>query len=231
MITEVLDKPDLNKVTEVCEKLKAAQSSISKFIFEFDKPTEIVKGRHYVNVTSMTVRTFTSDNGLYCYTFGHRTGHPFFNINLSAIKSISMSTPEEITKNATNKKLSMYRKALQLIHPNAWENIRKELEEDPNRFENYGGFLKIVRPVRTCGTIMNRSVFDDWMLEKIADCFEKKADFDYEERNRQYSFRVQGKLGPDNIYRAWYTREVIGGGANWNYLLLNPTTAWFVEKD
>jgi hypothetical protein len=234
MLTEVLQEPTLEQIEEACDKLTKQVGSYTreKFIIEFSKPSSVIKARTYANdVTKMKVRTFKSKDGVFCYTFGKNRGWPFHKISFQNIKSISLPTAEEAKAGHELHNLNNIQKAVKLIHPNAWDDLRKSLLDEPNKYKYYGGFLKISRPVKTCGAYLDKSVFGDWTLEQIEKAFETKTDFSQEVQSRQYRHKVQCTVGSGGIFRAWYSREVHRGGANWSYLLLNPTTAWFVEKD
>ena len=235
MLTEVFtQEPTVDQIKAACNKLVAQVGSYTreKFIIEFSKPSSVIKAGTYAkDILKMKVRTFESKDGTYCYTFGSRRGWPFHKVDVHNIKSISLPTPEEAKLTHELHNLNNIQKAVKLIHPNAWSDLRTDLIEHPDKYKYYGGFLKINRPVKICGAYIERSVFGDWTLKQIVNAFETKTDFSQEVRSRQYDFRVECSVGSGNIFRAWYTREVHGGGANWAYLLLNPTTAWFVEKD
>ena len=234
MLTEVFSQePTLDQIEATCDKLiKQVGYTREKFIIEFSKPSTIIKAGTYANDTlKMKVRTFHSKDNDFCYTFGSRRGWSFSKISYHNIKSISLPTTEEAKADHELRNLNNIQKALKLIHPNARNDLRKSLMDEPDKYKYYGGFLKIIKSVKVCGTYLERSVFGDWTVEQIKRAFETKTDFSQEIGSRQYSHRVQCTVGSDGIFRAWYTREVHGGGANWAYLLLNPTTAWFVEKD
>jgi hypothetical protein len=237
MLTEVFtQEPTVDQIKAACNKLVTQVGSYTreKFIIEFSKPSSVIKAGTYAkDILKMKVRVFESKDGVFCYTFGRNRGWPFHKISFQNIKSISLSTAEEAKTDHEIHNLNNIQKAVKLIHPNAWNNLRTDLIEHPDKYKYYGGFLKICKPVKTCGVYLNKSVFDEWALERIKNAFETKTDFSTEAHRRQYDFRIECKnnYSSDSIFRAWYTREVHGGGANWSYLLLNPTTAWFVGKD
>jgi hypothetical protein len=241
MLTEVLSpNPTEDTLKEVCDRLKAQVGMdyfFDRFIIKFSRPTTIIKhGRYVDGITEMKVRTFFSKQKNFCYTFGSRRGYPFSRINMDNIQSVSIPTKDEQESKEELDYLNKVRHALKILHPNAWEDVRTGLVEDPTHFKHYGGFLKIFIPkkydnVNGGESVLYKSVFPDYIREEIIEGFENKKDFSRYIYRRNYRFGVEGKLGTDGIFRAWYSREVKGGGNSWNYLLLNPTTAWFVEKD
>jgi hypothetical protein len=242
MLTEVLSpNPTEDTLKEVCDRLKAQAGMdcyFDKFIIKFSRPTTILKHGRYVNdITEMKVRTFFSKQKNYCYTFGSRTGYPFSRITMSNIQSISIPTKDEDESQKVLHYLNKVRHALKILHPNAWDNLRSELVEDPAQYRHYGGFLKIFVPKKYTSIrgdtdcVLYKSVFPDYVRELVIEGFENKKNFSHYIYRNHYRFAVEGTLGNDGIFRAWYSREVEGGGNSWSYLLLNPTTAWFVEKD
>jgi hypothetical protein len=252
MITEVLPiNPSHEQIRAACDKLREGAKEKyyrAKFIIEFTKPTEVIRGGHWVTLNKMRVNTFKSKDGAYCYTFGSRRGWSFDKIDYNNIKSISMPTYEEATKSYETKALKNVMKALSLIHPNAWDDLKIKLMESPKTYEHYGNFLKIVRPTkfkctRADGTpyIMNKSVFPESVLESIKKAFENKTDYNFEGYcGRNAQVRVECSAQPNGFIKAWYTRTLnvpkkpskySSGGRDFCYLLLNPTTAWFVERD
>lgn len=251
MITEVLPPdPSLEQIKAVCDKLlEGAKEKFyhAKFIIEFTKPLEIIRGGHWVTMNKMRVNTFKSKDGSYCYTFGSRRGWSFNKIDYNNIKSISIPTYEEATKTHQIKAMHNAMKALKLIHTNAWDPLKAEIMNNPTHFEHYGNFLKIVKPskfvcTRQDGTSyrMNKSVFPESVLESVKEAFENKTDYNFGcHCGRNAQVRVECSV-QNGIFRAWYTRTLndpkkpskySSGGKDFCYILLNPTTAWFVERD
>lgn len=241
MLTEVLSpNPTEDTIKEVCDRLRTQAGldfSREKFVIKFSKPTTILKGGRYVNdITEMKVRTFFSKQKNYCYTFGSRSGYPFSKITMSNIQSISIPTKDEAKSQEELRYLNNVRHALKILHPNAWENLRTELIEDPNHFKYYGGFLKIFIPKKyndMAGEehILYKSVFPDYVRDMVIDGFENKKKFNYSTDRQQYYFTVESNLDTNGVFRAWYSRGIRNSGTTWAYLLLNPNTAWFAEKD
>ena len=244
MLTEVFTQPPTieqieGAVNKLTEQANFGGYSRHKFLVKFSVPSRIIKARRNVEgISQMNVRTFKAKDGDLCYTFGSRRGWPFHLINYHNIRSISTEEVKEVEDRVSMKKLTNIQKALRLIHPNAWDDLKQDLIDKPDNYKYHGGFLKLVRNTKfTCqrqdGTSyrMTKSIFGEWVIKQLEEAFQNKTKFSAEESNRQYSFRISCEVGTNGIFRAWYTREVKGGGANWAYLLLNPTTAWFVEKD
>lgn len=250
MITKFLPlDPTLDQIEAAHDKLieiQKEQNYRAKFLVVFNKPTQIVKGGHYVTVDKMTVNTFKS-HGLLCYTFGSHRGWAFNKIGFNNIKSISIPTIEEVVSVSKDRITGNINKALRIIHPNAWDDLKADLKKDPSKYEHYGSFLKIVKPSKfIChkqdGTTyrMNKSVLPEYAQEALQLAFDNKTDFNYNVTSRTCRISVECKLGADGVFRAWYSRTLndpvkpskySSGGRDFAYLLLNPTTAWFVERD
>ena len=160
MLTEVFtQEPTVDQIKAACDKLIVQVGSFTreKFTIEFSKPSQIIKAGTYANDTlKMKVRTFESKDGTYCYTFGRRRGWPFQKISYHNIKSISLPTQEEAKTNHELHNLNNIQKALRSIHPNAWDDLRISLMDEPDKYKYYGGFLKINRPVKTCGAYIDK---------------------------------------------------------------------------
>jgi hypothetical protein len=252
MITEVLPlNPTVDQIEEVCNKLLEGKNYRPKFLIEFSKPSTVIKGGRYRTVDKIKATTFKTETGSLCYSLGFRSrGWRFEQIDYRNIKSISVPTEEELETKVKTKVISKAVTALKLLHPNAWENIRQEILEDPEKFQEYGNFLKIATPLKYKHTyIINgvegertayKSVLDTWELDKIKEAFENMTDYRCDVSRRNCRIRVECKLGQDGIFRAWYTRELNDpisgksrgyGGKEFNYLLINPTTAWFYGRD
>ena len=249
MKTEVLNNPTVDQIKEVCERLSKTEDEKyyrAKFIIEFAQPTQIIKGGHWQTVNKMRVGTFDTAADIYCYTFGSHKGWAFNRIPYQNIKAISYPTYEEVTKKNDKDHLTNVVKALKLIHPNAWDDLKVRLMETPNNYKDYGNFLKIATPV-VCNSIRSdekhtyyKSVFDTWVIESIQKAFENKTDFGHGQHAKNCQVKVECSMGQDGIFRAWYTRTLnepkkpskySSGGRDFCYLLLNPTTAWFAERD
>ena len=250
MITEILPPdPTIEQIRAVCTKLQehaSAKSYYVKFTVEFTKPTSVIRGGHWVTLDKMIVNTFKTKTGRYCYTFRSHHGWGFDQIDFVNIKSISIPTREEAIYKGTSKHLNKVRKAFSIIHPNAWDNLKVELMETPGQFESYGGFLKIVTEKKYKGirddkeVTLYKCVFPDYVREDIQKAFDNKTDLIYEYERRNCFVKVECRVQPNGIFKAWYTRTLkepirpskySSGGRDFCYLLLNPTTAWFVERD
>ena len=72
------------------------------------------------------------------------------------------------------------------------------------------------------------NLFDPDIIEQS---FKNKERFYYSHSSKNRDYSINGHLGEDGIYRAWFGAEFKGMGNGKYYLLLNPTTAVFMEDD
>lgn len=191
-----------------------------RLILTFFEPVSLWYNRRKTKTQKVhTFRLFTDKNtGDLCYTSSTRTGSFLHKDHISQLVSIE---PE-------NKDLlSMVKKLANRIHPNAWEDLKEKLQINPQQYlSNYGYTV----------TSMSKK-FPDYVLENIRRAFEEKSNYSYgegggyRERKTGRDLKVECKLCEDGIYRAWFYSE-FPGCANGDYwLLLNPTTAAFKERD
>jgi hypothetical protein len=73
-------------------------------------------------------------------------------------------------------------------------------------------------------------LFSDY-IDVIKQAFNNKEKFHIAVYTERRDYSVNGYLGEDGIYRVWFSAEFCGMGNGKYYLLLNPTTAVFMEDD
>ena len=125
--------------------------------------------------------------------------------------------------------LSMVKKLANRIHQNAWYDLKEKLLAKPEEYLNNYGY-----------TVTNISgKFPDYVMQSIHKAFEEKSDYSYDaggyswghEKKTGRDLKVECKLCDDGIFRAWFSSEYPGCCNGDYWLLLNPTTAAFKEKD
>jgi len=128
------------------------------------------------------------------------------------------------------------RKLANRFHPNAWDDQKAKLLADPAHFHSAYGY--------TVTSITGK--FPDYVLEEIRHAFENKTNYSYRKDSPVFApthtwggtsnragrdQKVECKLCDDGIFRAWYSSQY-SGCANGDYwMLVNPTTAIFKERD
>ena len=203
------------------QELRDAGIYETKFRVEFDRPMTLNTGRRTTIVaTEATVRVFLHGETQLCYTFHKRTGYAFGCDHISFIECIEPIMPDAAAERDTLRIKALANR----IFPGTWDDLREKVTVDPDHYyRNYG---------YTVTSITGK--FRPYVLASIKEAFEKKEKYNYRmEANGHQgrSLSVEMKVCDDGIYRAWFTSE-FPGCANGDYwLLLNPTTAAFKERD
>lgn len=201
--------------------LDEKQEQISKFYLTFSKPVTLRLNRYKTMETQKAkVMLFISTNGIFCYSFGKRTGFYFDSHQIESLISIEAVLPEETRA----EKLKLVKSFANRIHPNAWDNLREEIKSDPGKaFDRYGAMVTSIK-----------SKFPDYVINQLKEAFEKKEQYSYSQEawgKKGRSLRVETKLCDDGIFRAWFSSEYPGCANGDYWLLINPTTAIFMETD
>lgn len=76
-----------------------------------------------------------------------------------------------------------------------------------------------------------RKIFPSDIIQEIEKAFKEKSKFSYPHYSKNRDYSVNGELGDDGIYRAWFRAEYKGMGNGLYYLLINPHTTVFLEED
>ena len=177
--------------------------------------------RHYKkeNVKEVVFKTaFVKDGNIYVNT---RSCHSGYSISqMIGYKNLSLVDKVELVhRDATDKKYT-FEDVKKRLYKDTWEDLTEKdfhwhLEPDsmtPIRFTSIKG------------------KFSPAILEQIKLAFENKTE--YKKRvygiQRDLSVDIQVK---DGKIKAWYSSEYAGCGNGDYYLLLNPTTAVFMEND
>jgi hypothetical protein len=187
----------------------------------FDEPIEIrMHRRKVVTGKEVMVSLFIGNQSeCLCYTFHKVTGYQLSSYELGHLTAIEPVNENELIEKC--------RKLTDRFHPNAWDDLKVQLLENPARYYHNHGY-----------TVTNiSSKFQDYVIESVRRAFEEKSNFThdagsfYSRRKSGRDLKVQCKLCDDGIFRAWFSSE-FPGCANGDYwLLVNPTTAIFKERD
>lgn len=176
-----------------------------------------------------------------------RTGWPINHLFLDPIHLDKIIDAEvfQLEKNNLSKEEFLQQEAqkvLNRIHKNLWDNVYKEYEEFIEKGEKAyeeDSWRKAPYALANCGKAKFRSitsVFDDRVLEEIRQAIENKTDYHHSLPTSSFSGKgrdrsVAVKLCDDGILRAWFSSEYPGCGNGDYYLLINPTTALYYERD
>lgn len=126
------------------------------------------------------------------------------------------------------------KKLLKKLHANCWDNLKEDWtkiangEEVTRDFEwHFIGKLKF-------RNITKEFKWQEHELELLKQAFENKTEYRWSRtamRPQGRDLSISTKLGDDGIFRAWFSSEFAGCGNGDYYLLLNPTTAVYYERD
>ena len=203
------------------QELRDAGIYETKFRIVFDRPMTLTTGRRKSIVASeATVRIFLHGETQLCYTFHKRSGFAFGCDHISFLKSIEPIMPDAAAERDTLRVKALANR----IFPGVWDDLREKITADPDHYyQNYGYTVTSIT-----------SKFPSYVLDRIKEAFEKKERYTYRTEANGHqgrSLSVEMHYCDDSIYRAWFTSE-FPGCANGDYwLLLNPTTAAFKERD
>ena len=161
---------------------------------------------------------FISSNNRLCYTNkdNYRTGmyvNEYFRYSLESIEIFS------INQRANNEEAERF---LKKFSPDLWVNLQEKIRQDPKYVFNFDSQYK---------TFDIRRSFPNYVLEEIKDAIENKRDYRYREYGEKRTFTVEIETDKDGKLRAWYSSEYAGCANGDYYLLINPTTAAFHERD
>ena len=177
-------------------------------------------------------RLFVSTKNNLCYTNTTRTGFVFGAMDLQALISIEPVPKVDLVKKVGN--------MANRFHQNAWGDLKAKLIADPAKYADEYGY-----------SVTNiTGKFPAHVIEAIKSAFESKTDYSYRQDSGVFltgkqqqscwggtsnragrDLKVECKLCDDGIFRAWFTSE-FNGCLNGDYwVLINPTTAIFKERD
>lgn len=191
------------------------------YLLTFNKPVTFQYNRRKTRTENkIRAHLFISTQGNFCYTFAKRSGYQFTAEQVTYLRSIEPILPENALAETVKKVKSLANR----IHRNAWTDLKQNVLADPESFaRNYGA---------TVTSITGK--FPEYVLEQIKEAFENKTAYSYRTYGTRQSGRdlsVEVKLGEDGIFRAWFSSEYPGCGNGDYWILANPTTAIFRERD
>lgn len=169
---------------------------------------------------------FISSNGQICYHNSRQRRYGFIFPNYDPMKSMVEVVKKQPTVRGNAR--SLYNRT----HPNAWTCLREEWLNIANGGEmtqdfewHYKGRLNY----RNIACELGRSE-----LAMLKDAFENKTSFNWKRRAKGPQGRdlsIEAKLCDDGVFRAWFSSEFAGCLNGDYYLLINPTTAIYYERD
>lgn len=218
------------------ESLRATETGADRKVYEVT-----LKSEKYIykigNVTKFKCRFFVATNGLFCVQplKNKRTGFrcELVDADIDSIKEINKEPKQyDVLKNAKT--------LLAKIHPNVWDELRASLKSaieanDASMLESEYMLHGKVKYRNIANDIAKHNRWNkDEILRSIAKAFEQKTSYRWSHQTnggggRDLSLSVEPK--EDGILRAYFSSEFMGCGNGDYYLLINPTTAIFCERD
>ncbi len=211
------------------------QNASKRFNITFSEEVQVVFAGRYKTVKKLNSIGFFigKDTNDICYKTAKQKWRGYTITRLPVDKIIKM---EEATK--TYSAVENAKKILKKIHPNAWPELRKQMQDiidgkEPEQDFNwhFAGKLTFVN----IGSKMDK-MERQWALKAFEMAFENKTEYSWSKRargpqGRDLSASVQVSQYKDEHVRAFYSSEFPGCGNGDYYLLLNPTTAIYYERD
>ena len=183
-----------------------------KILVKFKKTIAIKINRNKTKeVTEAAMNFFISTTGNLCYTFYSRTGYPVtyeMYTNADSFTIFPGASEEE--------KIEEANALIGRFHPNAWGNLRS-----PEKLYDYYPFK----------VVSIKSKFQSKVIEALKEAFDNKTSYSTVRYGKTRDLSVETRLCDDGIFRAWFSSEYSGCGNGDYYILINPTTALFLEKD
>lgn len=209
-------------------------------VLTFKEPVFLTKAFSRNSKKEFIVRFFISTNGVLCFAPNRkniRTGYAvrgtFDSMRINQLVDIKEHTSKSVELSQEERDKKEAQKVLNRLHPNIWSNFKKELqgfiegtEARPYFLENNG--KAVFRNIK--------SLFSEYEIKRIKEAMDEGGEYSCSlsgtggsssSRDR----RVQVKKCEDGVIRAWFSSEYYGCGNGDYYLLINPTTALYIERD
>jgi hypothetical protein len=121
---------------------------------------------------------------------------------------------------------------LNKIHKNSWDELKEDMQsiiDGENPKESFDWHFKGKLKFRNVSTLLN-----EWEKKRLIEAFEEKNEWRWSRNgsgNNGRDLSISTRVCEDGIFRAWFSSEYIGCGNGDYWLLLNPTTAIYYERD
>lgn len=209
------------------------QNASKRFNITFSEEVQVVIAGRYKTVKKLNSIGFfigTNSNDI-CYKSAKQKWRGFSLAHLPVDKIVKMEDATKVYSAIENAK-----KILKKIHPNVWPNLQKEMQDiidgkEPEQDFNwhFAGKLTFVDITTKFDSFEREHV-----KKRFKEAFENKTEYSWSKtargpQGRDLSASVQ--IGTDGAVRAFYSSEFPGCGNGDYYLLLNPTTAIYYERD
>jgi hypothetical protein len=191
-----------------------------KYELTFSEPATLdFHRRKKVTGRQHTVKLFVSTHGAFAYTFHKTHGQCFSDELIRKLVKMRLITVEE-EEEKVQQKLDQL---VAMFHPNAWADVKRDLQNNPERRRYFAGL--------GLNLLDMRSRFSDQVIKELENAFRNQEDYHAYVPGRRRDIRVETQMGADGIFRAWYSSEYAGCGNGQYYILINPHYASFMERD
>jgi hypothetical protein len=185
----------------------------------FSAPVPVIRNRRKIVIADEhNVKIFWSRQGFACYTFYHYSGFRLTQLDITKLLSIEVLDPKEAEVDLA----AEWVKIANRIHPNAWPRLKEELLAKPQKWAEERG-----RP----RTVSMTSTFGKRVAEQLKGAFEHRRPFNEVLHGPKRRKSVSCIVLDSGEFQAFYSSEYAGTLNGDYYLLINPTTAIFYEKD
>lgn len=203
-------------VLKMQELIEGEKYFYLKPVVYYREPSLVYSRKKRREVKTYTCTFFLSDNQL-CYTPTGRSGYYIQDMSyqkVDRIEVLHMDHPERLLKKQDKQDALWRRIERERFDSETWSCLEKTSFR-----ENSHPFFYIEK------------IFDGWDMNRIRQAFKQKASFSFRKSTAQRDYSVEGKMGEDGVYRAWFSAEFTDCAHGKYYLLLNPQVAVFCEAD
>jgi hypothetical protein len=194
--------------------------------FEFESPVYIPTNRISMKsnqqVTRKALRIFVSKTGELAYHTSRTRGFALSKLprdRMIGMRVLEKKTiPEPFDVRAA--------KIAEKIHPNLWPDLKKELLENPSKYDG-DQRLKTVSIKQAFGG----GRVGDYVVSQLREAIEQRKPFTYNTQGTKRDKSVEVKVDADGTVRAFYSSEFSGQRNGSYYLVINPETALYYEDD
>ena len=121
---------------------------------------------------------------------------------------------------------------LNKIHSNAWNELKQEMQDIIKGAEPKESFTW-----HFAGNLRFKNItayLNSFYIQRLKDAFDNKQEFSWSYKTNHHAgrdLRISTRVCEDGVFRAWFSSEYQGCSNGDYWLLLNPTTAIYYERD
>lgn len=219
-------------IKAVINEYNANHQTSQSYILEFSNPVTFpapTARKEILTKKKIKLSFFVCTEGTLCYSSapGSKTGRRVVG-NLPIEELVSLTNVTKTPEDKEQERLFRVSRCMAKFHPSVWSDIVAKYKSGNNDPIGSDCDYKLVDITK---------IFYPAQIETLKDAFENMKETSVSKyyygrgpNGRDYSAKT--KLDPETgIFRAWFSAEYPGTGNGYYYMLINPTTAVFVEKD